>query len=161
MASSDRSLYTICDLEEAARRNNIEIQKLMNEEAAANHLKFYKSLSRRMFRSSRLLLCSLPIAMNTALLLVRHPCRNALGLFMRHLSSRELQPARTQNHRQGSSFKSPADCHHVLAPNLHGVNTGRDFSGSTRPRNVQPTPRDMPDRSESKNPWINGILIWS
>lgn len=44
MASSDRSLRNIYQLAEEARRTNLELQKLFDEEVKTDELRFYKSL---------------------------------------------------------------------------------------------------------------------
>ena len=51
----------------------------------------------------------------------------------------------------------------ALAQNPNRANAGRNPNPYTggRLRNYQPAPKDMPDRSTSKNPWINGTLFWS
>ena len=47
MASSDRSLRSIYNLAEEARRTNLEIQKMLEEEMKTEELDFYKQLAQQ------------------------------------------------------------------------------------------------------------------
>ena len=72
------------------------------------------------------------------------------------ITYRQYQP---QEHRSSYGSGPPA---RVLAPNASKATVGREANPyASRSRNTQPTPREMPDRTTSKNPYINGTTSWS
>ena len=179
MAPSDRSLRNIYNLAEEARRTNLEIQKLLDEEAKTDELRFYKSLVQK----------NLPQQQVASLLASYHATRAPQDQSQQsqyHWSfhsdppqqvpqapaSRDLPKAsagsqrfpQPQSQDRRPSYESEAP--RVLSQNTNRANVGRGGSTNTNPnpssrfRNYQPTPKEMPDRTTSKNPYINGTLTW-
>lgn len=176
MAQADRSLLGIYSLAEEARRTSLEVQKLLDEEAKTDELKFYKSLVEK----------NLPQQQVASLLASYHAAKEARGQPQQSqhrwtYHTDPPQPVPEQTHdlpkpSEGSRYYSPHQQDRppsyqseppapasipTLAQNPSRIGTGRGGSSNSRFRNNQPTPKDMPDRAASKNPWINGTLNWS
>ena len=161
MASGDRSMRMIYNVAEEARRTNIEIQKLHDEEAQSDELQFYKSLVQK----------DLPSHQVASLIASYQASRNARGQSQhrpwplhvdpQRVPTESSQPQPQQPVRDRTSYQ-PSAPPPVLASNPSKGNAGRGgFSGSNRRGQHQPIPKDLPDRATSKNPYINGTNTWS
>ncbi|KAF6238681.1 hypothetical protein HO173_003187 [Letharia columbiana] len=172
MASSDRSLHMVYNLAEEARRTNAEIQKLLDEESRSDQLQFYKSLVER----------NLP-KQQVASLLASHQAAKAprpshYQSWSFHADPPEQLPEASAGPQRFTQSQPPEyrrSSHEVPAPApapapILGQNPNKGNAGRSGPpnpiagsrfRNYQPTPKDIPERSTSKNPYINGTIHWS
>ncbi len=147
MAATDRSLKSIYNLAEEARRTNLEIQKLFEEEIKSKELIFYKDLAERNMSKSQI------DALMTAYHSAATPNQGPGWTF--HSDPPQFQPAPPL---MPATYKpETADRALILNPN-------RGNMGSKPPaRKFEPyvLPKDLPDRKTSKNQWINGTRTWS
>ena len=174
MASPDRSLKHIYNLAEEARRTNLEIRKLDDEKKKADELQFYKDIAQRNMSTTQI----------EALRATYHARPKGQSLIYeddqgQHRFGGSQQPPgnyqqgqsyqgqnrqgpyqqnQYQQHAQNSQDSKPSEPSRVLSQNPNRANAGPPQRG---PRKFQPTPKDLPDRSTSKNPYINGSLTWN
>ncbi len=170
MAQADRSLLGIYSLAEEARRTSLEIQKLLDEEAKTDELQFYKSLVQKNLPQQQV--ASLLASYHATRTPRSQPQQQAQQRWTFHTDppqpaaempiSNELpKPSAATEYRQPERPSYGSETPRPLLQNPNRGNAGRNANPSTsKPRNYQPTPRDMPDRSSSKNPFINGTLFW-
>ena len=171
MASGDRSLRMIYNLAEEARRTNIEIQKLHDEESKTDELQFYKDLVQKNLPKHQVasLLASHQASKQTQQTPVHQPPHYQSWSFPSEQSRPSSEPpveafrnrfqSQQPTNDRRPSYQSEAPP--VLASNPNKSNVGRGgFTGPTR-RHYQPTPKEIPDRSTSRNPYINGSTTWS
>ena len=175
LAATDRSLRMVYSLAEEARRTNAEIQKLFDEESKSDELLFYKNLVQKNIPKQQV-----------ASLLASHQASKAQAS---QASTSSHQPwsisvdppqqlpqtsaghqhenhHQYENHRQHENHRPSYGSGNtpVLAHNPSKANVGRGGNSNSYPssrRNFQPTPKELPDRTTSKNPYINGTLVWS
>ena len=171
MASGDRSLRMIYNLAEEARRTGIEIQKMHDEETKTDELQFYKDLAHKNLPKHQVasLLASHQATKQSQQSQARPPPQYQPWTFHPEQSRPLSEPAEASRNRFQSqqptderrpSYQSEAPP--VLASNPSKGNVGRGgFAGSTRRGQYQPTPKEIPERSTSKNPYINGTSTWS
>ena len=174
MAHPDRSLLGLYTLAEETRRTSLEVRKLLDEEAKTDELQFYKSLVEK----------NLPQHQVASLLASYHAAKEPRGKpqhsqyrWTYHTDPPQPMPeapqqasAQSQEYRQQAPASqlphtgmNQAPPPHILTQNQNRGNAGRNANPSTgsRFKSQQPTPKEMPDRTVSKNPWINGTLSWS
>ena len=168
MSSENRSLRTIYNLAEEARRMSIEIQKLHDEEARANEFQIYKDLVQKNIPSHQVasLLASRQVPKQTHQAPTQphyqsqpwsQPNQARLPEPSHEAFRNRSQPQQQNYDRRSYQSEAPP----TLASNPSKGNVGRGgFAGSSR-RQYQPTPKDLPDRLTSKNPYINGTNTWS
>ena len=142
MASPDRSLKNIYTLAEETRRTNAEVQKLLEEELKADELAFYKELVYR----------NVPKHEVEARLMTYHASKAKTpevhypwSIYLDKTADTSPMPA-----------KPPAYESTILAQNPDRANGAGPARPPPRRQNYQPTPRSLPDKSTSKNPFING-----
>ncbi len=165
MGTPDRSLRMLYDVAETARRVNLEIQKLFEEEAKENELQFYKEIAQR----------NMPRTQIDALRASYQTSREPQHQQFQSWSYRSDPPHPVPGNPATQDSPKPSQQYHqqdhttqaqpqVLAQNPNRGNAGRNSNPGTntsRLRPQQPVPKDLPDRSTSKNPWINGTLYWA
>ena len=166
MASADRSLRNVYSLAEEARRTNLEVQKLREEDAKSNELRFYKSLVERNYPEQQV--ASLRASFQQKDQPQRQwsfhqePSQRPPGPAFPPPSQPEDRPRPI--YHSGPHAQAPPS---VLAPNPSKGNVGRGGYSNVGPGNrfrnqpFQPTPKNLPNRSESNNPWINGSKVYA
>jgi hypothetical protein len=137
MTATDRSLKSVYNLAEEARRTNLEIQKLFEEEMKSKELIFYKDLAER----------NMPKSQIDALMTAFHPTSapNKGPGWTFHSDPPQFQP--TPPPMPPTYKPEIADRALILNPN-------RGNMGSKPPaRKFEPyvLPKDLPDRKTSKN----------
>lgn len=142
MASSDRSLKVIYNLAEEARRTNIEVQKLFEEEVKHDELVFYKQLA----------LANMAKPQIDALLTSYHTAK---------ASSPNGQIPQNWNQNPPPSYDASSNSRHQSSDRPPAPPRDRDNRDNRASARNNPAPKDLPERATSKNPWINGTLIWS
>ena len=147
MASADRSLKNIYTLAEETRRTNAEVQKLLEEEVKADELAFYKELVYR----------NVPKHEVEARLMTYHASKAKVPPEAHYPWSIHVDTSATNSPMQATP---PAYESTILAQNPDRAN-GAGPARPPRRQNYQPTPRTLPDRSTSKNPFINGSKPFS
>ena len=148
MASSDRSLRSIYQMAEEAHRTNEEIQKLHDEESKSDQLELYRNLIHQY----------LPKHQVDSLLASHHAAKQPQQFQAQQTPQYQPWPPRPEQPQP--SYRS--EDRPILAPNPSKGNANRGgLAGSNRRGQFQPTPKEIPERSTSKNPYINGTSIWS
>ena len=164
MASGDRSLRMIYNLAEEARRTNVELQKLHDEEAQSDELQFYKSLVQKNLPSHQVASLIASYQASRTFRGQPQPQHRPWSFHVDPSNQMSAEKPRFQENKP-QEFRQepyqPAEAFRPLSQSSSRGNAGRGgFVGSNR-RQHQPTPKELPDRSTSKNPYINGASIWS
>ena len=146
MGSPERSLRSIYTLAEEARRTNLDIQKMLEEEVKSDELAFYKDLVHRNL-SKHEIETRLMTYHATKVKVPSGPLRTSWSIY-------EDKPA-DEHLPVPPAYEST-----VLAQNPNRTN-GAGPARPPRRQNYQPTPRTIPKRTTSKNPFINGSKSWT
>ncbi|KAK4697103.1 hypothetical protein P7C71_g925, partial [Lecanoromycetidae sp. Uapishka_2] len=154
MAASDRSLKNIYSLAEEARRTNIEIQKLWDKEVKSDELHFYKKLAQTNIPQNQIdtLLTSYHIAKTGG----QPGPINQPSTWVAHDTYRPPLQESSNNRQRPPSYTSERP-----SGQRDQQDSGTKDTSTSRFAKPEPTPKELPDRSLSKNPWINGTLHWS
>ncbi|KAL8845914.1 MAG: hypothetical protein Q9221_008958, partial [Calogaya cf. arnoldii] len=157
MASVDRLLRNLYNLAKEARRTKIELDKLVEEERKANKLSFYKTVVQKNMT---------PVQIEALMTQFRIPATENRSWSFHNDYQQENVPT-------GEQLQ-------LTAPDRSGLAPPKPFqqassSGSSRPplrtldnTNANPRrngwfatpPRNLPPRSKSRNPFINGSKAW-
>ena len=151
MASSERSLRSIYQLAEEARRTNIEVKKLFEEELKQDELTFYKQLAQRNLGKHQI------ETLLTSYHAEKTRVHNPGPSWSFHVDPPEPEDLRKPPTYQSEPSRPP------LAQNSSKANEGpRTDNQSRQPfKGRYPSSKPLPNRSESRNPWINGSKEWS
>ena len=169
MSSGDRSLRMIYNLAEEARRTNIEIQKLHDEESRTDELQFLRDLVRTNLPKHQVasLLASHQASKQPQQSPVRQP-PHYQPWFHSDQNQQLSEPSgeafrnRFQSQQPNNDRRSShqPETPPALASNPNKGNAGRGgFAGSSRRGQYQPAPKEIPDRSTSKNPTSMALLF--
>ena len=160
MASANRSLKNIYLLAEEARRTSLEIQKLFDEEIRSDELSFYKSLAQQ--NLSKTQIDSLLTAYQAKK--QEQPAKprwtfnpDPVVEIMPSQLPTYYPPPQPQPQAQGQLQRQPY-------PQNRNDNYQQRANGgnpNNKGRSAYQGQKDIPNRSESKNPWINGSRQWA
>ena len=143
MGATDRSLRMLYDAAESARRINLEVQKLFEDETKDSELQFYKEIAQR----------NMPETQINALLASYQAKAHGQKQSWEHSGYQASPP-----YRSGTAppfVPSSAPPQRPFMPSTNRANQGPPQE--RRPRNYQqPMPKGVPDRKDSSNPWVNG-----
>lgn len=159
MSMSERSLKSVYTLAEEARRTNQDIQKMLEEELKADELTFYKTLAERNLSKHKIdaLLNSFHTAKAATL-------SNRTTPFQWSLNSLRFEEQPMQQRSSLSENTAAAQEQHpgtMARPEPPRIlNRGNQNNNDNSQRRARPE-QELPDRTTSKNPWINGTLSWS
>lgn len=168
MGNPDRSMRMLYDVAEATRRINAEMQKLFEEESKENELQFYKDIAQRNMPGTQI------DALRASYQASKAPQNSSQYQQWSFHTDPPQQvpeaprsqsvPANPQSNPQ--AYRPPpyqSEAPPVLVQNPSRGNAGRN--GNPNPpagnRFRQQQSKDLPERSASKNPWINGTLHYS
>ena len=150
MRAADRSLRMLYDAADSAHETNLERQRLIEEESNHNELQFLRELTRR----------NMPETQINAL----HPSYQTKAHGHDHPWGYHEHKA-TPPYRSGTAppFMPPAapPPQRPLTSNPNRANQGPSLLQERRPRSYQQsTPKSVPSRKDSSNPWVNGTRIY-
>ncbi len=161
MASPERSLRAVYNSAEEARRTNMEIKKMYEEQIRHDELHFYKQLAQQ----------NLPKQKIDALLSSYHTSKQKVqgsrwGFFTDSPSFETPQPQQHGSYQPQPAFQSQPPPYTSPAPPTKPVLEQNPNKANAGPPRNAPPPRNqgkqkpLPDRSESRNLWINGSKQW-
>ena len=158
MTSSDRSLKTVYNTAEEARRTNIEIETMLREEQKADKLQFYMDLASR----------NVPKHQMDSLLAEYHAKKSTEGKpssawsFYVDPPQQVPEPAAYTAPAQAPApiYTKPDNQRSVLTTNQNAQNRRTPGNSYGRRPNRDYEAKPLPAASSSKNPWINGSKQW-
>ena len=145
MGATDRSLRMLYDAAESARRINLEVQKLFEDETKESELRFYKEIAQR----------NMPETQINALLASYQAKAHGRDHSWEHNDYQTSPPYRSERAPPFVPHPVPTP-QGPLMPSTNRANQGHPLP-ERRPRNYQPPiPKSVPNRNDSSNPWVNG-----
>lgn len=165
MAATDRSLKSIYNLAEEARRSNLEVQKLFEEEFKHDELEFYKSLAQKNLQKHQIEALLTSYHATKASHAVATPSHQPWAIHEDTRSQAQDKPgSQPPSYRYETPVSQQPSYQIQQSRPLQQQSSSRQNQNANdrlRPKHEAPQPHDLPDRSTSKNPWINGTLTWS
>ena len=149
IAALDASLRKVYTLATEARRANLELAKLLEDESKENDLIFYKSVAERNLS---------PAQIETMRASYQSGNTQNFAPINRPMSAPPArQPEQTKPAQQRPILQDTTRGNSI--PQRSDQRSSNPYQSGTK-RNYQGVPKDLPDAKTSKNPYINGLKTW-